>query len=550
MESVTAVLSSSKPLLLFTVIGLGYLAGHIRFRGVTLGVAAVLFVGLIIGSLAPGRLTLPPEIGDIGLIIFIYMVGLQSGPGFFASFARRGLALNAVAAAAVVSAAITVTLCGKVLGLPGPLTAGLFAGSMTNTPALAAAVENVQSLAEAGRLPAEAGALPIIGYSIAYPFAVIGTILSLHIFSRLFKIEFRKEIQDIRIEDKLDAATLHSKDYLITNAQIQKKGVTARSIHERTGVALSRFRRGHEVMTVSDDTVFRKGDVVVAVGTNDQLEAAGLILGEESKEHLEHHRNQIDYRRVFVSNPEVAGKRIGELPLNRMFGATITRLRRGDVEFATGPETFLEIGDRVRVVASANKMEAVSRYLGDSVKKVSEAEILSPAFGMVLGVLIGMISIPLPTGTPIKLGFAGGPLVVSLILGKLGKTGPIHWNIPQPVNHSLRQFGLLLFLATIGLRAGERFLSHFGWDTLWLFIAGVLVTLVPVVVAVLLARFLQRMQMVRITGAVAGIQTQPAVLAAAQDMTGSDLPSVSYATVYPLVMILKIIAVQIMILFG
>lgn len=544
METLIQILASSKPLLLFAIIGVGYLGGHIRIRGIGLGVAAVLFVGLILGALAPGRLSLPSEVGDTGLILFVYMIGLQSGPGFFAALARRGLALNILAAVAVLSGVLTVVVCALALGLSGPMSAGLFAGAMTNTPALAAAMESVQRLVQSGSLPASSAALPVVGYSIAYPFSVIGTILALHLVSRIRKVDFEQEVRQIRGEEGTAATELHSKNFLVTNPQIQKKAVTALSLTEQTGVVFSRYRHGHEVHAVLPETILRKGDVVVAVGTSRQLGAVELILGEESREHLELHRDQVDFRRVFVSNPAVAGKQIRELPLGHLYEATITRLRRGDVEFAPGPDTYLEVGDRVRVVAPIKRMDQVSKFLGDSMKRVSEAEILSPAFGMVLGVLVGMIPIPLPGGSYVKLGFAGGPLIVALILGKLETTGSIHWNIPQPVNLSLRQFGLLLFLATIGLRAGESFLSQSSLEGLRLFGVGALVTLVPIGVIVGLARRFNQTQMARVSGLVAGVGTQPAVLAASQEMTGSDLPSVSYATVYPLVMILKIIAVQ------
>lgn len=544
MDTIIQILASSKPLLLFAIIGTGYLAGHVRVRGIGLGVAAVLFVGLILGAIAPGRLSLPSEIGDTGLILFVYMIGLQSGPGFFAALARRGLALNLLAGLAVFSGILTIVIASLALGLSGPLAAGLFAGAMTNTPALAAALEAVERLVHSGALPEGSAALPVVGYSIAYPFSVIGSILTLHFISKVRRIDFEQEVRQIRGEEGTAASELHSKNFLVTNPRIQKKAITAAALSEQTGAVFSRYRHGHEVHAVLPETILRKGDVAVVVGTARQLGAIELILGEESREHLEHHRDQVDFRRVFVSNPAISGKQIRELPLGHLYGATITRLRRGDVEFAPGPDTCLEVGDRVRVVAPIKRMEEVSKFLGDSMKRVSEAEILSPAFGMILGVLLGMIPIPLPGGSYMKLGFAGGPLIVALILGKLEKTGSIHWNIPQPVNLSLRQFGLLLFLATIGLRAGEPFLSQSSLAGLKLAAVGALVTLIPIGVVVLLSRRLHQMQMVRISGLVAGVGTQPAVLAASQEMTGSDLPSVSYATVYPLVMILKIIAVQ------
>lgn len=541
------LLSKNGPLLLFLVIGLGYLLGHVRIGGVSPGISAVLFIGLFLGAVSPVSLELPPMLYEIGLIIFVYMVGLQAGPGFFAALARRGLGMNLVAGFTVLFGVLIAVLYGYATGLRPEYVAGIFSGGMTNTPALAAAVEMLKSGAdpEGGNL----ASLPIVGYSITYPFAVIFPIVSLYVLSRIWKVDFQSEASQIAKEESSDELKVAVRDFLVTNGTIGSKKIKAARIMEATGAVLSRWKRGGKVSPVKNDTVFQKGDVVVAVGSLEKLDAVGLMLGEESEEHIELDRAQMDFRTMYVSRSEIVGKHTGDLPIQELYGANITRVRRGDVEFVPGPKTTLEMGDRIRVVALREKMKEVSDFFGDSIKRVSETEIISPAFGMVLGVLVGMFPIVLPDGSSVSLGFAGGPLVVALVLGKLGRTGPMHWNIPQPVNLSLRQFGLLIFLAGVGLRAGNGFWEQFQQNGLELLVGGFLVTILPIAFSVILFRLVLKLDLTRISGAIAGIQTQPAVLASAHTMTGTDLPAVSYATVFPVVMILKIIAVQIILNF-
>ncbi len=461
MPQIIQLLASNPLLLLFSVIGLGYLVGSARVFGFSLGVSAVLFVGLAIGALDPA-LALPEYVYVIGLVLFVYAVGLQSGPGFFASFGKRGMKLNLVAVGLLVAGAVTALLVGRLARLPGAEIAGLFCGALTNTPALAATVETLKQLS-AGQPAAEVGALlarPVVAFGLAYPFGVLGVLLAFWGFSRLFRIDFAREEAERR--KTAGGGAIESRTYRVTNPGLF--GLTVKetlALMADPGFVLSRVRQGDRLVVALPDTRLSAGDQVVAVGTAESLVRARVLLGEECNEHLPVPQAAgITYRRIFVSSHEVVGRTVAQVQLER-FNATITRLRRGDADFVPSSDTVLELGDRVRVVAPAEDLERVSKYFGDSIRALSETDFLSLSLGIVLGVLLGMIPLPLPNGMTFRLGFAGGPLIMALILGRLERTGPVTWGLPFEANLVLRQLGLVFFLAGVGTRAGQGFAGTF-----------------------------------------------------------------------------------------
>jgi putative transport protein len=547
MHSFFNILSENPLLLLFVVIGIGYLIGNIRLFGFSFGVAAVLFVGMAMGAVDP-RLTLPEYIYIIGLVLFVYAIGLQAGPGFFSSFRKRGLKVNLAAIYILAVGAGVAVLVWFITDLSAPAVAGLFCGSLTNTPALAATVETVKSLST--NLPADAAqvlaASPVVSYGLAYPFGVLGVILWMYLFSRHFKVDFAKEEAD-RLR-QLGSESIRSVTYKVTNPNVVGKKVSrVLATFGHTGFVLSRMKTGDRIEVVSPDTILSLGDSVVAVGSDRGQEIARILFGEQAEEHIAERHEELSYRRVFVSNKEVIGKTIFELQFHKTFAATITRIRRGDVEFVPSPETILERGDRLLVVAQRSQSDQVARYFGDSLKSISEADFLSLSLGIVLGVFLGMIPIPLPGGLTFKLGFAGGPLVVGLIVGRLERTGPIIWGMPFAANLALRQLGLVFFLAAIGTRAGVSFGATFhqgGWITI---AAGALITTLVAILAILVGYRYLKLPMGGVMGVISGMQTQPACLAFANQQTQNELPNVWYATVYPASMITKIILAQIIV---
>lgn len=547
MHAIISILAGNQIILLFTVIGLGYLIGSIRIAGFSLGVAAVLFVGIAFGAI-DSRLALPEYIYVIGLVLFVYAIGIQSGTGFFASFRKRGLRVNAVAIAILAAgAAVTVILKGA-LKLSAPSTAGLFCGALTSTPALAATVETIGNISRNMPGPAAALALksPVVTYGLAYPFGVLGVIVWFFLFVKIFKIDFAKEEAERSRES--GTGSILSLTFRVTNPAIAGKRVSeVLGLLGEPGFALSRVKKGDAVSVASPETVLSAGDQIVAVGSGQALERARVLFGEQTREHLPEEPRRISYRRIFVSNRDVIGKTIRELELHARFEATVTRLRRGDVDFVPSLDTVLESGDRIRVVSRTENLEAISKFFGDSIRSISETDFLSLSLGVVLGVFLGMIPLPLPNGMTFRLGFAGGPLIVGLILGKLERTGPIIWGMPFTANLVLRQVGLVFFLAAIGTKAGPGFGETFrsgGWA---LIAAGALITSMVAVASILVGYRFLKLPMSAALGMVSGIHTQAGCLAYANQQAGNELPNVWYAAVYPASMITKIILAQIIV---
>jgi putative transport protein len=544
---VVDLLAQNPLLLLFTVIGIGYLIGNINILGFKLGVAAVLFTGIFFGAI-DRRLSLPEHIYIIGLVLFVYAIGLQSGHGFFASFRKRGLRFSIIACLLLCAGAAAAILIRTVMDLSAPSAAGLFCGALTNTPALAAAVETAKNLS--ANLPPETRELyvnsPVVTYGLAYPFGVFGVILWFFIFSKFMKVDHAKEATEARRESAREA--IFSRTYKIINPAIAGKTVEdVLAPVKDFGFVLSRIKKGNRTDIVQSQTVLELNDLIVAVGDETAMKRAELIFGEQAQEHLAEGLGGISYRRIFVSKKAVAGKAIRELNLSSEMHAIITRLRRGDVDIVPGPDTVLEMGDRIRVLTQRDNMDRVTKFFGDSLKSVSETDYLSLSLGIVLGVFLGMIPIPLPHGLNFKLGFAGGPLIAGLILGRLERTGPITWEMPFNANLVLRQVGLVFFLAAIGTKAGDGFGATFqtgGWGLIGA--AAIITTFVTILTLLVGYKYL-KLPMAAVMGMMSGIQTQPACLAYANQQTDNDLPNIWYTTVYPAAMVAKIILAQIIV---
>lgn len=541
-------LASSPLFLLFVVIGVGSLAGSIRVFGFSLGPAAVLFAGILFGSLDP-RLRIPEIIYVLGLVIFVYTIGIQSGPTFFASFGKRAFRANLFAFGAILCAALIALAGSKLFGLDGSSTVGVFCGALTNTPALAASIETIRQTA-AHHPPSELQALtsaPVVGYSVAYPFGVVGVLLGFYLFGKFGKSE------TIAAGSREQAGSPAAGPIAARTYRVVNPGVVGKSVAvilgdgPGPGFVLSRMRRGTDTSLVYAESTLAQGDLVVAVGDPAALERARMIFGEESVTDIQTENKEFDFRRIEISDKKVLGKTIRELNIQRLLDATITRIRRGDVDFVPTGDTVLERGDRVRILTWSGNVDRVAKFLGDSVKSSSETDFLSLSLGLVCGVLLGIAPFPLPGGGTFMLGFAGGPLIAGLLLGRLQHSGSINWGMPYGVNLTLRQVGLVLFLAGIGTKAGDGFLrtfEHGGWMLLAL--GGVITTIVTVGTLVLGSRAL-RLSYLSVMGLMSGIQTQPACLAYANEQGGSDVPNVWYASVYPVSMIAKIILAQLLV---
>lgn len=541
------LLATNPLLLLFSVSAIGYILGRIRVGGISLGVAAVLFVGLFFGALDE-RLKLPDIIYLLGLVLFVYTIGLSSGPSFVASMRRKGLRDSLLVVGVILLATALTVAAHFLLGLSAPLTAGMFAGSLTNTPALAAVLEQLKSAAP-GTLSDTALAEPVVGYSVTYPMGVLGMILALYVIQRLWKIDYRAEASQLRDIGAMHE-TLVNRTISITQPEMDGRNIGELMRTFRWDVVFGRLMRGGELSLATSEVYLRLGDKVSVIGADDEVEKVVAALGEPLAESLELNRQTLDFRRVFVSNPAVAGKRLDELDLPRQYGAIITRVRRGDVDILPHRDTVLELGDRVRVVTRRENLDAVSQFFGDSYRSLGEVDVVSLGLGMALGLLLGMIPIPLPGGVSFTLGFAGGPLLVALFLGARERTGPIVWSLPYSANLTLRQVGLTLFLAGVGTRSGYSFVSTFAQGGgLAVFLAGTLITCLTAVTMLYVGHKLLKIPMGLLSGMLAGTQTQPALLGFAAEQARSDLPNIGYATVYPIATIMKIVAAQLLLAF-
>ncbi len=544
MDMVIQVLKDNPLLLLFVVAGIGYPLGQLKIGGTRLGVAAVLFVGLAVGALDPD-LKLSEVVYSLGLVLFVYCIGLSSGSIFFASLRRQGVRNNLLVLGGLGIAFLIAALSHSLLGIKATLAAGMFAGGLTNTPALAGVLEHIKAAAPAGALD-QMISEPVIAYSLSYPMGVLGMILVIYILQRIWKIDYAAEAQGAREygplnEPLISQTLLVARPPDLTVAQI--------ILHHNLNLIFGRVKRAGNVTLVDGNTRLQMGDLVSMVGTHDELEAARLILGEPADERLEQDLTKYDKRRLFVSNPQVVGRKLRDLHLISSYGAIVTRLRRGDLEMLPHGDTALGLGDQVRVVAPHDQMEAVIKLFGDSYRSVSEIDVLTFSFGLALGLLLGMLPIPLPGGVTLKLGMAGGPLMVALVLGALGRSGPIIWQLPYSANLTLRQIGLIIFLAGIGTRSGYAFVSTFSQgDGPLVFLTGAILTCLVTLLTLWVGYKLLRIPMGLMLGILAGLQTQPAVLGFAQEQANNELPNIGYATVYPVAMIAKILLAQVLLI--
>jgi putative transport protein len=536
------LLRENKLLLLFLVAALGYLFGRIKVRGFSLGVAAVLFVGLGFGAL-DRELALPELVYQFGLVLFVYTLGLSSGPGFFASLRKRGVRDNALVLFALGTSALVSGLVSRALGHSAVTSAGMFAGSVTNTPALASVLEALRAR------PATAGADPVVAYSLSYPFGVLGVLAAIAVARRVFHVDLERE----SMPPSIAPPAPHKLSNVVVRVGDAFAGQTAVAIRSALdgAVSFARMKRAGEVTIVVDDTVLREGDLVSLVGADGALHEAAQRLGTRTDEHLEMDRSALDFRRIFVSRAEVTEKPLFELELPERFGAVITRVRRGDAELLPDRDTELELGDRVRVVAPRDRMDAIGAFLGDSYKALSEIDVITFSLGIVLGLLVGSVGVPLPGGVTFKLGAAGGPLIVGLVLGRLGRTRSLVWTLPYSANLTLRQVGLVLFLAGVGTRSGFAFVSTLRQGgALPVMLAGALVTMTLSLVVLAVGYRVLKIPLSILVGMVSGAHTQPAALAFACEQTKNELPNVGYATVFPLATVAKILLAQVLLASG
>ncbi|MEL6253641.1 MAG: TrkA C-terminal domain-containing protein [Bacteroidota bacterium] len=534
-------LSANPLLLLFLVAALGYGLGSISFRGNKLGVAGVLFVGLIFGGLDKS-LVIPEIIFLMGLSIFVYAIGISSGPGFFAAFQRGAYReVGFIIFMLTLSAAWTV-LFHFIFGLDAATTGGIFAGTTTNTPALAGLLDSI-SERFTGEARDQMIKEAVVGYSLSYPMGVIGVMFGMFIMQKWLKVDYRKEElalrKDYPVAQKIVNGTID-----ITREDL--RSYVLRDILQEMdwSAVFGRVFRGHEVIFSNYDTKLEIGDKVNLAAREADWKEVVEKLGKVSDKSLSNEDDTYIQRRMFVSNPKLAGRSIASLNLSGQFPIIVTRVRRGDVDMIAHGDTILELGDRVRFVALRKDLEELKKLFGDSYFGLSQLNLLSFGLGMAAGLLLGMIKFQLPGGIEFSLGFAGGPLIVALVLGAQRRTGMIVWSLPYSANHTLRQLGLILLLAAIGVRSGHTF-----FDTVaaggggMIFLTGTLIAVLSTISMLFVGYKLFKIPYTFLGGMSAN---QPAILDYAIQNSGNQLPNIGYALMFPIAIILKIVYVQIL----
>ena len=513
----------NNPLLLVCLaIGCGALLGRISFKKISLGVAGVLFAGVVWGYIEPS--VKPPDVlATFGLALFVYAIGLSSSDFLFDTWTRGGWRYLLIPPVAIGAAFGVDIFASQILNIPSSTASGVFAGALTNTPSLAAATTALGAK----------GAEATLGYAIAYPLGVLIPILML-------SWPFRRETHNAG--DSLVNAAIKVEN-------VKEPGESIAGLLERLSLSVrfARCVRGDEQFAISGNSVIKNSDIVTVVGLSDDIRSAIEKLGAVYDGDLLHDRSQLDIRRIFVSNPAIYGKTLREIGVFRKYEGIVTRIKRGDTDFIPNAETTILPGDRLRVIAPREKLSAITEFIGDSYHEASEFNILTFGLGLAMGIALGTVDISLPMGLgTFEIGPVAGCLIVALILGALGRTGPLTWYLPYGASMSLRQLGLVVFLACAGIKAGG--LLHTAPLNVSALGLGVCITTVSCLVTIVMTRVIAGTSWPFIGGVLAGVQTQPAVLGFAVGRCGNERVEAGYAAAYPLSMLLKIVFVQIFLL--
>lgn len=530
------------------IIVTGVFLGKLKFFGVSLGITFVLFAGLAAGHLGFTANHLVIDfLKDFGLILFVFSIGLQVGPGFFSSFRKGGLSLNIIALVIVFLGALTTIGIHLITHMPMPMLVGVMSGAVTNTPGLGAAQQSLQQISGSAQ-----GGIPEIGlgYAVAYPFGVLGIIITMFLIRKIMGIDVQKELT-------LFNQVLHPAEslperisILVKNPEIVNSKISEISNILHHEMVISRVFRNGELMLASSDTILKENDIILVVTQKKYCAEIIRTIGIRSEMDLTSKSGQLISRRIMVTNKQVFGKDLGSLKLRTRYNINITRIYRSGIELVASPHLKLQMGDRLTVVGDEKSMEKVTEQLGNSIKRLNEPNIIPIFIGIVLGVLLGSIPVHIPGITnPVKLGLAGGPLIVAILLSKYGHRLSLVSYTTISANLMLREIGIVLFLASVGLTAGEKFIPTLlsGDGFIWMGY-GILITLLPLLIVGFYARKYMKKNYLEICGLLAGSMTDPPALAYANNVSQSEAPAVAYATVYPLVMFLRIFTAQILIL--
>ena len=545
------------------VIAVGVYLGKIKIFGISLGVTFVLFAGILLGHIykiycpesefaAPGStLTF---IQDFGLILFVFMIGLQVGPGFFESFGKAGLKLNGLAATAILLNIVVMFACYFIFFYQKhnisdlPMMVGTLYGAVTNTPGLGAANEALGSLADkfGEGVPQIASA-----YACAYPLGVLGIIGATILVRYICRIKLEKEEHALEAESETKATLKpHHMHLEVSNKYLE--GKTLLQVHNflNRDFVVSRILHDGHVSIPNRDTVFHVGDQMYVVCAEADYEAIVAFIGPVIEVDWEQQDQPLVSKRVLVTNPKINGKSFGDMHFSSVYGVNVTRVTRHGMDIFASPSLALQVGDRIMVVGPQDDVDRVANMMGNSIKRLDAPNIATIFIGIIVGIIFGSLPIAIPgIPTPVKLGMAGGPLIIAILIGRFGYRAHLVAYTTTSANLMLREIGLALFLASVGVKAGASFVETVvagdGLTYVW---CGFLITVIPALIVGIVARLRYKMNYFTLMGLIAGATTDPPALAYATQSTGSDAPAVGYSTVYPLSMFLRILTAQLIIL--
>ncbi|BDG82455.1 MULTISPECIES: putative transporter [Citrobacter] len=535
-------------LALVAVVGLWI--GNIKVRGVGFGIGGVLFGGIIVGHFVDqAGMTLSSDmlhfIQEFGLILFVYTIGIQVGPGFFASLRVSGLRLNLFAILIVIIGGLVTAILHKIFAIPLPVVLGIFSGAVTNTPALGAGQQILRDLGT----PMEAVDQMGMSYAMAYPFGICGILLTMWLMRMIFRVNVEAEAK--QHEDTLSNghSLIQTMNIRVENPNLNNMAIQDVPILNSDKIICSRLKRDETLMVPSPGTIIQSGDLLHLVGQPADLHNAQLVIGQEVDTSLSTRGTDLRVERVVVTNEKVLGKRIRDLHFKERYDVVISRLNRAGVELVASNDASLQFGDILNLVGRPSSIDAVANVVGNAQQKLQQVQMLPVFIGIGLGVLLGSIPLFVP-GFPValKLGLAGGPLIMALILGRIGSIGKLYWFMPPSANLALRELGIVLFLAVVGLKSGGDFIDTLtqGDGLSWIGY-GIFITAIPLITVGLLARIFAKMNYLTLCGMLAGSMTDPPALAFANNLHAtSGAAALSYATVYPLVMFLRIITPQLL----
>lgn len=531
-------------IVLSVTAALGLMLGKIKVKGICLGGAGALFVGIILGHLG---LRIDPSvlhfIQEFGLILFVYTIGMQVGPGFIDSIRRHGLVLN-ILAASIVLMGVIVTICIYFLtDLHNnvPVLIGMLCGAVTNTPSLGAANS---ALAATGMDTSLTG----IGYAVAYPFGVIGIILVMILIRVIFRQNPAKSSDEYAAEIAATRSEIISTSLLVENKNLF--GIPIKEIPDlvSSGVIITRLLRGDSIFTPNGKTVIEEGDKVHIVGMPEAVRTMEKVIGSKLNQPITKVASKLETRSILVTNKKILGKTIGSLGFPERYGVTVSRVVRGEFKFTGRLDLRIKFADKLLVVGPTEGIDAVAKELGDSLKALNHPEILPAFLGIFIGVIVGSIPIAIPgMPMPLKLGLAGGPLIVAILLSRKRKIGPLNFFMATSANLMLRELGITLFLTCVGLNAGIRFFDVLlNGDGFYYMGLAALITFIPLMIAGIVGKLVFKVNYLSLCGMIAGSMTDPPALAFANGLSSSEATNVAYASVYPLTMLLRILTAQVL----